>query len=221
LVIDAVAAERGDSVEVKRSRLADMFRDRKMYILSLAYISTIAGTQAVALWTPTILRKLGFGMTQIGFLSAAPYVVSAIAMLLVGRSSDRFMERRWHFAVPIAAAGICLAALSAEFSSAVVTTLLLTCATAGAWMAIGVFWTIPPTELSAGAKAGGIAFISSAGSIGGFVSPVIVGHSNALTGSIYGGFIVIGCMLVASGAVVLLCTRKNPVGNLRTDSATR
>lgn len=207
-VIDAVAAERGTAAVPRRSRLSDMFRDRNIYILSLAYMATLAGTQAVALWAPTMLHKLGVGMGQIGLLASAPFVVSAVAMYVLGRSSDHFMERRWHFAVPVAAAGISLASLSLGESSVAITIVLLAVAAAGAWAAIGVFWTIPPTQLSTASMVGGIAFISSSGSIGGFLSPVIVGWSSSMTGSMYGGLAVLGAMLLASGAVVLIWTKR-------------
>lgn len=207
-VIDAVAAERGTAAVPRRSRLSDMFRDRKIYILSLAYMATLAGTQAVALWAPTMLRKLGVGMGQIGLLASAPFVVSAVAMYVLGRSSDHFMERRWHFAIPVAAAGISLASLSLGESSVAITIVLLAVAAAGAWAAIGVFWTMPPTQLSTASMVGGIAFISSSGSIGGFLSPVIVGWSSSMTGSMYGGLAVLGVMLLASGAVVLIWTKR-------------
>jgi MFS family permease len=207
-VIDAVAAERGTAAVPRRSRLSDMFRDRKIYILSLAYMATLAGTQAVALWAPTMLRKLGVGMGQIGLLASAPFVVSAVAMYVLGRSSDHFMERRWHFAIPVAAAGISLASLSLGESSVAITIVLLAVAAAGAWAAIGVFWTMPPTQLSTASMVGGIAFISSSGSIGGFLSPVIVGWSSSMTGSMYGGLAVLGAMLLASGAVVLIWTKR-------------
>jgi MFS family permease len=207
-IAESVSAQRGLYSASKRSRMSDMFRERKIYPLSLAYMATLAGTQAVALWTPTILRKFGIGMGRVGLLASVPFVVSAVAMYVLGHSSDRFMERRWHFAVPIAAAGASLVTLSLAQSSVGMTIALLSVAAAGAWTAIGVFWTIPPTQLSTGAMVGGIAFISSSGSIGGFFSPVVVGWSSSFAGNIYGGLAVLGAALVCSGAVILICTRK-------------
>jgi hypothetical protein len=43
------------------------------------------------------------------------------------------------------------------------------------------------------------------------VSPVIVGWSSKLTGSLYGGLSVIGGMLLISGLIILLFTRKEAI----------
>jgi nitrate/nitrite transporter NarK len=47
-----------------------------------------------------------------------------------------------------------------------------------------LFWTIPPTYLTAEAAATGIAVISSIGILGGFVSPTLIGFVKDLTGSL-------------------------------------
>ena len=55
----------------------------------LADLSILAVTQAVSLWTPTLLKHLGIGVTAIGALAAIPTAVSILAIFIVGRSSDR------------------------------------------------------------------------------------------------------------------------------------
>ena len=84
------------------------------------------------------------------------------------------------------------------------TVVLITIAASGAWAALPVFWTIPPTYLSGNAKAGGIAFISSVGAIGGFISPTIVGTVASKTGNLYYGLAAVGAMLVLSGLILLI-----------------
>jgi ACS family phthalate transporter-like MFS transporter len=210
-IAQAVAAENKQAKPGGKSKLAQVFKEPKVYVLALAYLSILAGTQAVALWTPTLLKTFGIDIKSIGWLSALPYVISVILMFLLGRSSDRHMERRWHFAVAIWVAAASLIFLSLAGSSAALTIAMLALVAGGSWAALAVFWTIPPGQLSPEAKAGGIAFISSAGAIGGFVSPVIVGWSSKLTGSLYGGLSVIGGMLLISGLIILLFTRKEAI----------
>jgi ACS family phthalate transporter-like MFS transporter len=192
----------------KKGSLAQAFRDPNVYLLALAYLSILAGTQAVSLWTPTLLKQLGIQMTSIGFLAAIPPAVAIISVFLIGRSSDRRQERRWHFAASMFAGAASLMLL--PFVSHGVVGIILTMAivAGGAWAALAVFWTIPPAYLSQDAKAGGIAFISSAGAIGGLVSPIIVGASSQLTGSLYSGLAVIGVMLAVSGTALLLVVRQ-------------
>lgn len=189
------------------SSLFGALRDPKVYLLALAYLSILAGTQAVSLWTPTLLKQMGYETKVIGFLATIPSIVAIIGIFLVGRSSDRRQERRWHFAGSLFAAGLSLALLWISPQSTVVTLALLAIVAAGAWAALAVFWTIPPAYLSGNAKAGGIAFISSAGAIGGFVSPVIIGWSSELTGSLFGGLAVVGGMLALSALSLLACVK--------------
>lgn len=211
LLEDLAADAAGRRAQVERSthRIKDVFTDAKVYVLALAYLSILAGTQAVALWAPTMLRQLGVGIAQIGWLGAVPFVVSALSMFLLGKSSDRHGERRWHFTVVIWAAGASLALLALAGHSVALTLTLLSVIAAGCWSALAVFWTIPPAVLSGPAKSGGIALISSAGALGGLLSPLIIGWSTALTGTLYGGFTTIGAMLGLSGLIILLFTRKN------------
>jgi len=42
----------------------------------------------------------------VGLLAAVPYGSAAVAMVLVGRSSDRSGERRWHFALSAVVGGL-------------------------------------------------------------------------------------------------------------------
>jgi hypothetical protein len=42
---------------------------------------------------------------EIGMLTAIPYAVADVGVVLVGRSSDKYLERRRHFAVSGALGG--------------------------------------------------------------------------------------------------------------------
>ncbi|KAG8148722.1 MFS transporter [Burkholderia catarinensis] len=194
--------------------LAQLFRDPNVLLLALAYLSILAGTQAVSLWTPTLLKHFGVGVTIIGALAAIPPAVAIAAVFFIGRSSDRHQERRWHFAVSMLAASASLMLLPLASSSMFWTMASMSVVAGGTWAALAVFWTIPPAYLSPTAKAGGIAFISSAGAIGGFLSPVIVGWSGAMTGSLFGGLAVIGLMLALSALALAVS-----VGRIRAKSA--
>jgi 5-methyltetrahydropteroyltriglutamate--homocysteine methyltransferase len=86
--------------------------------------------------------------------------------------------------------------------SSAVAIVLLAVAAAGVFGAMTVFWAIPPTYLTGGAAAGGIAFISSCGATGGFVGPTLIGWFAAQTGSIYTGVGLMGGIMIV-GALVL------------------
>jgi len=207
IVARSLQAEEQVKDKAHHGTFLQALKDPTVYAAAIAYIAVIAGTSTLALWAPTVLKRLSVDASMIGILTGLPYIFAVISMYLVGRSSDRMLERRWHYAGAMSAAGFSLALLGMGASSVLLTVVLLTIGACGAWSALTVFWTIPPAYLTGTAKAGGIAFISSVGALGGFVSPTIVGWVTTQTGSVYYGLAVIGGMLVLSAAILLIGIR--------------
>jgi nitrate/nitrite transporter NarK len=76
----------------------------------------------------------------------------------------------------------------------------LTVALTGINAARGIFWTIPPRFLTGIAAAGGLAFINSIGTMGGFVGPYMMGWLTDRTGSYTAGLAAMsGFLLLATG----------------------
>ncbi|WP_217496219.1 MFS transporter [Arthrobacter sp. 24S4-2] len=177
-----------------------------MYAFSFAYFALISGIYAISFWLPTILKDNGVtSILQVGWLTAIPYAVTIIAMVMIGRSSDKTRERKWHAVTPavLAAAGL----LTAAFTSSIfgVSFVGMIIATACLWGAYTVFWALPAAHLKGTAAAGGIALINSIGLLGGFVSPFIIGIIKDATGSTQYGLVFI-VILVLAGAAVLFRT---------------
>ena len=74
----------------------------------------------------------------------------------------------------------------------------ITVAVIGVTTARAVFWSIPTRFLSGAAAAGGLAFINSVGTFGGFVGPFLVGWLKDQTGSFSMGMLGMAVMLVVS-----------------------
>jgi MFS transporter, ACS family, tartrate transporter len=77
----------------------------------------------------------------------------------------------------------------------------LTLSLAGINAARGIFFTIPMRFLTGIALAGGIAFINSIGTAGGFVGPYAVGWLTDETGSFTAGLAFMAAFLLASAAL--------------------
>ncbi|WP_426996653.1 MFS transporter [Pseudarthrobacter sp. N5] len=183
-----------------------VLRDPKVYAFSFAYFALISGIYAISFWLPTILKDNGVNnIVQVGWLTAIPYAVTIIAMVMIGRSSDKTRERKWHAVAPavLAAAGL----LTAAFTSSIfgVSFVGMIIATACLWGAYTVFWALPAAHLKGSAAAGGIALINSIGLLGGFISPFIIGIIKDATGSTRYGLVFI-VVLVLAGAAVLFRT---------------
>ena len=206
----------------RHASLRKAFRDPTTYILAIAYVAVISGTSTVALWAPTLLKQFGVRPSLNGVLLALPFAVAVVGMLLLSRSSDRRLERRWHYALAIGAAGLALCLLRVAQGSLALTVGLLTVVATGAWSSLPVFWTIPAAYLSERSRAGGIAFISSVGAIGGFVSPLIVGAITTRTGTLYAGLAAIGAILIGSAVLLVVGVAADQVGEAGlTDSRAR
>jgi MFS family permease len=191
---------------------AQVAKDPRVYLMAVPYFCFICGIYAVSFWLPTILKADGVTDTmQIGLYSAIPYVASAIAMTVVGRSSDRRGERRYHSAVPALIGSVTLAIATLYGGQLAISLICITIATAMMWVAYTVFWAIPPEYLKGDGASGGIALINTIGLTGGFLSPTIIGWARTMTGSLQAGLYVMA-VLLAIGALVLIAMRPARAG---------
>lgn len=180
-------------------------KDPRVYIVALGYMVVPWAGSVLNFWAPSIIHKSGVtSVWHVGLLSAIPYVVGGVAMILIGRSSDRRLERRWHFALCAFLAALGIALLPVASASWVASIIFLTIASIGYLAAIPLFWTIPPAYLSGPAAAGGIALISCLGQAGGLIAPVVIGRLNAMTGSLAVGLYVVVAVLVTGALAILL-----------------
>jgi len=138
-------------------------------------------------------------------LTAVPYTFALIAMILVGRHSDKTRERRWHVVGPciVAALGFVLCAQAG--GSIAIAMVGLTLATVGVVTAVPMFWALPTSFLGGGAAAAGIALVNCTGNLGGFFSPAIMGMLKGYSGTLNSGlFLVAGCMMASCALVLTL-----------------
>jgi nitrate/nitrite transporter NarK len=125
-------------------------------------------------------------------------------MVLLGRHSDRTMERKGHVAAALlmAAVGIGVAGL---VSNSVLVMALLCFAQIGVSAVPPMFWPLPASFLTGASAAAGIAAINSLGNLSGFAGPYAMGYLKDLTGSFTAGLLLLaGCALVGAVVVVLL-----------------
>ena len=181
--------------------LGGAFRSLRVWVLAVLYLAIVIGFYGISLWLPLIVKRdfPGLAPFGLGLVTAIPYACAVVAMVAVGRSSDRRRERRWHLAMPLAvcAVGLVVAGISGSF-----TALIAVCvATAGVYAALGPFWTLPPAFLRGAAAAAGIAWINSVGNLGGFIGPYTLGRLADSPGGIGLGLVVLG--VIAAVAAVL------------------
>ncbi|GJE61502.1 MFS transporter [Methylobacterium trifolii] len=175
----------------------------RVWLLSCTYFFFTMGLYGISFWLPTIIKDSGVkDPLDVGLLTAIPYTGALIAMILVGRSSDRMRERRWHLALPalVGAVGLALSVLVAQ--NTVLALAALTVGAMGMLTCIPQFYTLAPAILSGAAAAMGLAVANSVGSVAGFVSPYLLGWVKDATGNTGNGVMVLGATLVVGAVLV-------------------
>ena len=188
-------------------RVARAMTAPALWCLAVPYIAVGTALYAAMFWAPTVVREsLGLEPMGVGLVIGAVGVVSAVAMVWLGASSDHRRERVGHasLAMVVSASGFTTAALRPEPVLAVVG---LAAAIAGSCAFLPVFWCLPTRFLRGTAAAGGIGLLNAVGSLGGFVGPNILGFVKDATGSFSGGLAAISVMAF-SGAVVMWMLRR-------------
>ena len=183
---------------------------REVAIMAFIYYVVKTASYGLNFWMPHLIKSSGVqDMLWVGVLSALPYAVACIGMVLLTRRSDRTGERKRYlvYCLLAAAVGYFLACLFSDSSVAMMAALVL--ATAGTFIAIPIFWTIPQSTFSGLAIATGTAAINSVGQLSGIVAPVMVGKINDLTGSTSMGMLSIAPLILIACLVVMRYVR-NP-----------
>ena len=191
----------------KHLTLYQALTDRRVVSLSLIYLTIVSATYGITFFLPLMVNLHGLNAMNTGFVTAIPYIIGTIGMVIWAWSSDRMHERRWHFAIAcvLAAAGLVAAAVWSR--NLYMAMMAMSVAAIGLYGSKPAFWPLPSTFLSGTAAAGGIALVNSVGNLGGFAGPYVVGWIRTSTQSYEMGLIFLaGCALL-SGIIALLTVK--------------
>lgn len=207
--------ERAARRNAERRSFFSALADRRVILLTLIYFFAVTAAYGFNFWLPTIIKGFGYTNFQTSLIASLPYVAGLAMMLLVGWSSDRSGERRWHTALPLIAVSVGLFLGAISSSSPVFAIGLFCVACAGIYGYLPAFWATPGLFLTEAAAAVSIGFINSVGNLGGFFGPYIVGYLDKHTGSFYFGIVYLSVSaLVAATLAVLLSHRSGSDGTV-------
>jgi len=176
----------------------------RVWLLCLVYFLNTTVTYGIFLWLPKILADAsGLSGYALSSLTSIPFVAALIAMVLVGRHSDKTGERKKHVAgcALTAATGLVLAVAFRDTTWLLVLSFALS--QMGQRAVLSVFWAIPPMLLGGTAAAAGIGLINAVGNLGGFFGPSIMGTLRDATGGYSGGLLVLAGSLLLEAILVL------------------
>ncbi|MHA6795019.1 MFS transporter [Pseudonocardia bannensis] len=209
---ERIAAEDAEAVP-HTTGIRHALRDGRVIALSVVYFGVVFGLYVLAFFLPQVVSDLQeqfgvrFSLVEIGLVTAVPYAVASVVMLLNARHSDRTGERPLHVAVPavVGAAGV---AVALYLDSPYLVIAAVTVCACGVFAAIPVIWQLPSAFLTGAGAAAGIALINSFGNLSGFAGPYLTGWLSDLTGDFRAGmWTVAGFMTLAAVVVVALGRR--------------
>jgi ACS family tartrate transporter-like MFS transporter len=218
-----IAAELARAEQQKaasRLTLAQALTHSRVWHLTAIYFAWAVGMYTMTFWMPQFIKSISstYSNTTVGILVMIPYVAAIPVMILVSRSSDRSLERRYHAAIPEVAGAIALLLLGtiAPVSPYIAVALWYFVAI-GVYCFLGPFWTLPNEFLTGLSAAAGIALINSFGNLGGFAGPYAVGAMGNKPGQFHGGLVFAGISLFSS-AMLILALRKRTAAAIATST---
>ena len=199
-------AERSQVESSGRLSMLQALTDPRVLVLSAIYLASVTAGYGIVFFLPQIVKGLGLSNLMTGFVTAIPYAIGTIGLVLWGYSSDRRKERRWHLIISTALAGVgllCAGWLSHSFWAIVAISVF----TVGIYGSRPTFWPMPSVFLTGAAAAVGMALINSIGNLGGYFGPMIVGWIKDSTKSFEMAlYFLAGCALL-SAMITFFATR--------------
>ncbi len=186
----------------------------RVWYLSLIDFGLLIGLYTLNFWAPQLLKSLSgtYSNTAVGALVLIPHLVGLVAMVLVSRSSDRMLERRYHAAIAALVGGVALLLMGISHSPLFLVACLSLLA-AGVYSFAGPFWALPSEFLTGFPAAAGIGLINSVANLGGFVGPYAIGVMSGWTGGIYRGLALAGIPLLFTAVLLLLLPKSARASN--------
>ncbi len=179
--------------------------DRRVWGFGFVYMGLNIPQYGLSFFLPQIVKAFGdLSYLQITLITAIPYAVGAVGMILWSRSSDRTGERKWHTVIPLLC--ICVGMLAAAALPNPALRMACFCVAGFGFFAVyASFWAMPTAILSGTGAAAGIAAINSIGNLGGYFGPQVFGLVKDRTGGDAGGLLFFAaCALVGAGIVLVL-----------------
>lgn len=184
---------------------AEAFRSFHVIALAAQYFLWSVGVYGFVLWLPSMLKVSGqIGIVEVGWLSAGPYLLATLLMIVTSYFSDRSTRRKafvWPFLLvgALALAGSFLLGRSDFWTGY----MLLTIAGGAMYAPYGPFFAWIAETLPRNVAGGAIALINSFGALGSFVGSYVVGWLNAATGSPNVSYALMAAALFLSGLITI------------------
>lgn len=191
-------------------RVIDAFKSGKVWALCAIYFTLMIGLYGISFWLPSIVKAFGVkGYFRVGLISAVPYFVAVVGMLLLSRSSDRTGERRLHYVINVCFGALGLVLSGIYANNPYLAIAFLSIGTLGVIGSMPIFWPIPSAFLAGTASAAGIGLVNSVGNLGGYVGPNVPIWAKKFTPDPSASLYIIAAVLVVGAVITFFFIPKN------------
>jgi MFS transporter, ACS family, tartrate transporter len=218
-LVNELQAELEAKKKKRNYTIIEVFGERRILILLLAYLLAMTGYLGNVYWIPTFVKRVsGFSNQTVTSLLMIPALMGVLGMLINGWHSDKTNERHWHTGVPLLAAGSMFFLSTVSRHDVTLTIAFLLLGSGFLFAYFPTFWAIPTTMLSEAAAAASFGLINSIGQLGGFTGNYAIGFLNDRTHSLTASFAFIALVYVAAGSLILSLRIRDPIGVLQRSS---
>jgi len=178
-------------------KLGDAFKSGKVWVLCAIYFTLMIGLYGIGFWLPTIVNAFGIkGYLGVGLITAIPYGVAVVGMILLSHHSDKTGERRLHYVANVTAGAVALILSGVFASQPALAIIFLSIGTLGVIGSMPLFWPLPSAFLAGTAAAAGIGIVNSVGNLGGYFGAKIPIWAKAVSTDKSAAFYIIAGILL-------------------------
>src|SRR6201996_6084831 len=159
--------ERKRAPRISHDSVWRVISNKYVLIMALVYAGAAGASTSLSLWMPQLVKSFGLTNWETGLITAVPFGISAVWMVLWGRNSDRTGERVWHNALPLGWMVLAMVATFWAIGNLWMMVPLLTLIAAGTYASKGPFWALSSEWLGATSAAAGLAQINALGNLSG------------------------------------------------------
>lgn len=181
------------------------FKSMRVILLCLLYFLWSFGVYGFVIWLPSIIHAApGIGIVKTGWLSAVPYLVAILAMILVSYFSDRVLKRKIFIWPCFLLGAFCFLGSSLVGNGNFwLSFALLSIAGMSMYVPYGPFFAHLTEILPSNVAGGSIALINSFGALGAFAGSYAVGYLNGSTGGFGASYNYMAAALLFSTILAL------------------
>jgi len=207
---EALAREESQQYPHSSFNLAAMLRDPHLLRFVLIYFLLQMSIYGVVFYLPsevsTLMNKPAG--SEVGLVSAIPWICAIAGAFLLPRLADRLKQRRRVAAIALAVTAC--ASFLFPLVGPRAGLISLSIAATGLIAVQPLFWTFPTSYLSGGAAAAGLAMINALGAVGGFVAPNVKTWADEHFGSPRAGLFVLATVTLLNAGLIAIVRTHHP-----------